>query len=234
VALAAALILIAVLLYLENRRAFWLIVPITSLILFAYVVAFWNVTHPLGLPAQAIKSVIAPNSVGIADRGSNVYREIENINLNFTIQQKPITGIGFGQKFYIIAPLPNISWFDWWQYFPHNSFIWIWLKTGVFGFAAMLFLMGSTIMLGARTLWRMPRNELSVVALTAVLYVVMQLMFSYVDIGWDSQSVLYLGIMMGIINSLEHVVAKPVPVPKKRWHWQSDLQKQPDLLPLPE
>lgn len=232
--LGAALVMIAILLYLEKRTAFWLIVPAISLILIAYVAAFWNVTHPLGLPAQAAKSIIAPNSLDIANRGSNIYRDIENINLNFTIKQKPFTGIGFGQRFYVIVPLPNISWFTWWQYFPHNSFIWIWLKTGVFGFGAMLFLMGSTIMLGARMLWRMPRNELSIVALTAVLFVVMQLMFSYVDIGWDSQTILYLGIMMGIINSLEHVVSKPVPVPKKRWHWQRDIQKQPGLLPLPD
>ncbi len=233
VTLSAALVMIAVLLYLEKRTAFWLIVPVTSLILIAYLAAFWNVTHPLGMPAQAAKSIIAPNSISGSDQGSNAYREIENINLNFTIRQKPITGIGFGQKFYLIVPLPNINWFEWWQYFPHNSFIWIWLKTGIFGFGAMLFLMGSTIMLGARTLWRMPRNELSVVALTSVLFVVMQLMFSYVDIGWDSQSALYLGIMVGIINSMEHVVAKPVPVPKKRWRWQRDIPKQPDLLPLP-
>ena len=234
IALGAALVLIAFLLYLKNRKIFWLIVPAASILLIAYIGTFWSIDHPLALPAQAVKSVIVPRSMSAAEKSSNEYRDLENINLNFTIRQKPLTGIGFGQKFYVIIPLPNISWFEWWQYFPHNSFIWIWLKTGVFGFAAMLFLFGYTIMLGARTFWRMPANELGIVALTAVLYVVMQLMFSYVDIGWDSQTVLYLGIMMGIINSMEHVVSKPVPVPKKRWHWQRDFQKQPDLLPLPD
>lgn len=232
VTLGAALVLIAILLYLENRKAFWLIVPVATFVIIAYVVAFWSVDHPLGLPAQAVKTVIAPNRTNASDQASNLYRDIENFNLNFTIRQKPITGIGFGQKFYVVIPLPDISWFEWWQYFPHNSFIWIWLKTGVLGFASMLFLMGYTLMSGARALWRMPRNELSVVALTAVSFVLMQLIFSYVDIGWDIQSMLYMGIMIGIINRLEYVVSQFVTLPQKRWPWQRDPDPAPEILPL--
>jgi hypothetical protein len=65
-----------------------------------------------------------------------------------------------------------------------------------------------------------------------VLFIIMQIIFTYVDIGWDSQSVLYLGLAMGVINSLEHVVSKPVPVPSKRWRWQQDPHPAPQILPV--
>ena len=67
---------------------------------------------------------------------------IENNNLEFTIHQKPLTGVGFGNKFFVIIPMADISFFTWWQYFPHNSVIWIWLKTGVGGFIAMFYFLG--------------------------------------------------------------------------------------------
>jgi len=88
-------------------------------------------------------------------------------------------------------------------------------------------------MTGARVLWRMPRNDLSAVALTAVLFLVMQLTFAYVDIGWDVQSMLYAGLMMGLLNKLEHIVAQPVFPPEKRWRWQPERKALPGLLPLP-
>jgi len=234
ITLGIALIVIAVLLFKENRRAFWSIVPLATIVLMGYLAAFWNLSGPLALPAEAAKSVLVPSQSSAADQASDAYRDIENFNLHFTLRQKPLTGIGFGQKFYVVIPMPDISWFQWWQYFPHNSIIWIWLKTGAFGFAAMLYMLGISIMVGARALWRMPRNELSAIALTAVLYLVMHFVFAYVDIGWDSQSMLYVGAMMGLLGSLEHIVAKPTPLPAKRWRWQPDPRPIPELLPLHE
>ncbi|MEJ2711176.1 MAG: hypothetical protein P8074_26450 [Anaerolineales bacterium] len=234
VTLAIALIIITFLLFKENRTAFWVIVPIAGFIGLSYLLVFWNQSGPLGLPAQAIKSIIAPGKLNAADQASNAYRDIENFNLHFTIRNKPLTGVGFGQKFYVVIPLPDISFFQWWQYFPHNSIIWIWLKTGIGGFFSMLYLVGLSIMLGARALWRMPRNELSAVVLTALLYIIMHFIFAYVDMGWDSQSMVYIGVMMGVINRLEFIVSQPVSVPKKRWRWQPDPQPLPELLPLME
>ena len=48
-----------------------------------------------------------------------------------TIKAKPITGLGFGQRFYRPFPLPDISFFPFYEYMPHNSVLWIWIKTGV-------------------------------------------------------------------------------------------------------
>ena len=129
--------------------------------------------------------------------------------------------------------MPDISFFEWWEYFPHNSIMWIWLKMGVGGFFAMIFLVGYAIMTGVRAAWRMPGGDLSASALTATLYLIMHFIFAYADISWDAQSMLYVGMMMGIIGSIEHVTSKPVAIPPKRWYWQKDPEPIASLQPIP-
>jgi hypothetical protein len=195
-----------------------------------YLLMFWNSNSTIGLPAQAIKSVISQSNVSAADYSSNLYRTIENINLHFTIRQVPFTGVGFGKQFYVIIPMADISFFAWWQYLPHNAILWLWLKMGVFGFIATLFLVGYAVMTGARALRWLPNDDLGAIAFIATIYIVMHFTYTYVDIAWDIQSMVLLGAMMGIVNSIEHVVVKPVQLPVKRWPWQSDPQPPVVLL----
>jgi hypothetical protein len=228
ITLAIGLILIMIVLYCNNRKAFWLIVPLVCVIGAIYVTAFWNSTGGIGGPARALRSVIAPEPGGRDDL-SNAYRIIENINTTFTIKQRPLTGIGFGNKFYIIVPLPDISFFTWWEYITHNSIMWIWMQAGVGAFISLLFLIGMSVIVGVRTLWRMPGGDLSAFALTATLYVVMHFIYAYVDISWEAQSMIYVGTMMGLINNLERIAMRPVPSTPKRWPWQSEAHVIPSL-----
>lgn len=221
VTLVIALLLMAIILFWENRRAFWVLAPVIGFVGIVYLGAFWNSSGALGLPAQAIKSVIAEDQANADDQSSNVYREIENFNTQFTIHQRPLTGVGFGQKFYIVWPMPDISFFEWWEYLPHNSIIWVWLKTGVGGFVAMLYLVGKAIMVGSRTLLQMKREPIAAIILTGTLYIVMHFIYAYVDISWDTQSMVYVGMTMGMLGASERVLANPVPQPKQRWPWQS-------------
>jgi hypothetical protein len=72
----------------------------------------------------------------------------------------------------------------------------------------MIFLIGAVIVRGVRVVRAMPegsareRRDLSAIAITAVLYVVMHFLYAYVDMAWDIQSMVYLGLMIGLINSL--------------------------------
>ena len=223
IALFIGLGLMALLLYRESRKAFFIIVPIISLIGMMYLAAFWNSTGALGLPAQAIKSVIAEDQASAKDQSSNVYRIIENINASYTIHLRPLTGVGFGQPFHFYVPLPDISSFIWWEYITHNSIAWIWMKTGVGGFVALMFLVGTAVMTGIRVLWNMPRDDMSAIAATAVLYIIMHFIFAYVDISWDTQNMIYIGATLGLINILEHLVTQTeTPAQPKLWPWQSD------------
>ena len=202
--LGVALLLMTIILYRENRAVFWRIVPIAGLCGITYLALFWNSGGMLGLPARAVKSVVAPDT-NSADALSNIYRVIENINVNFTIHMAPLTGVGFGQKFYILMPTPDISFFIWWEYIVHNSVLWIWMKIGVFGFIALLFLISFGVMSGLHILQRMTDPRLRAVALTATLYLIMHFMYAYVDMSWDNQSMIYIGMVIGILDSLNRI-----------------------------
>jgi O-antigen ligase len=210
ITLAVALLLIAIIVYQENRKAFWLIIPVLGVVGLIYLAAFWNSSGSIGGPARAIRSVIAPQPGG-RDDSSNVYRVLENMNSKFTITQRPLTGIGFGNKFYIVVPMPDISFFIWWEYITHNSIVWLWMQSGVGGFVSMLVMVGMAVMVGVRTIWRMPKGDMRAFALMATLYIVMHFVYAYVDMSWETPSMIYVGTMMGLLNRLEWIDAHPVP-----------------------
>ena len=219
--LGIALVLMILILYKENRRLFWRLAPIAGVVGILYIGVFWNSNSTLALPVQAFRSVVAPQQ-GSNDALSNLYREIENDNVSFTISIAPLTGVGFGNKFYIIRPMPDISFFVWWEYIVHNSIFWIWLKTGFFGFLAMIFLVGNGIMTGARLLDRLQDPDQKAIVLTATLYVVMHFLYAYADMSWDNQSMVYMGAMLGIINAVDYATRPaPAAVTKKKEMYES-------------
>ncbi len=207
IGLFIALALMAVLLFIENRRAFWIIVPVVGLFALAYIGAFWNNDGALGEPVKAIKSVVAPSELGAEDASSNYYRVLENANLSYTMHQRPFTGVGFGQVFYVIYPMPDISFFDRWQYLPHNSIIWVWLKMGMGGFLVTLYLISQSILMGTRLLQKLKPDDHDMKAIFAMLtlYLVMHFLYAYVDISFDARSMVYIGVAMGMIDRFQHL-----------------------------
>ncbi len=202
VTLAIALALAVAVLSRENRRLFWIGAPALVLLSVGYVAMFWHSQSTLAVPAQAIKSVIAARLASAQDQSSNNYRVIENRNINVTIHEHPLGGIGFGQKFHIVDPMPDISHlFDWWEYITHNSILWIWMKAGIGGFFSMLCLIGLGVAGGVRALERLRDPDLRAVTMTATLYIVVHFIYACVDMSWDAGSTVLVGTMMGIVNS---------------------------------
>lgn len=217
VTLAIAFLLVAALLYKSHRRLFWRIAPAFIILSGGYVAACWNSQSTLAVPAQAIKSVIAAELASDRDQSSNNYRVLENRNINFTIHQHPFTGIGFGQKFGLVVPMPEIL-FEWREYITHNSIMWIWMKAGIAGFFSMLCLIGLAVVGGVRALDRLPHDDLRAVVLTATLYIVMHFIYACVDMSWDAASTVYVGTMMGVVNCAEWIETRrngcrPLPAP---------------------
>jgi len=227
ICLAIALVIVAFALYRFDRKKFWLIIPVVSVIAVMYIGVFWNAGGAIGAPAKAIRSVIGQPDP--RDAASNVYRDLENINILSTIKASPLFGVGFGQKFYIQIPMPDISFFAWWQYITHNSVLWIWMKMGLGGFVSLLMMFGMAIAQGTQTLWRMPGNELGVAALLALCYTVVHFIYAYVDMSWDGPNMVMVGLMMGLIICLPLIANQPEPVQPKRWPWQLDAQPVPEL-----
>lgn len=198
VALGVAFVLWSVMIFWRQRRTFWKVVPAVSIIVIGYTGAFWNVQSSAGFPAQAIKTVVAPDQASAEDQSSDLYREFEMLNLAATVRASPVLGIGFGQPFLRPYPLPDISVFEFHAFIPHNSFIWIWTKLGFAGFVTLLYLFARTMMNGSSRARAAPDGTDAVVALAGVLFVAMYAVFLYVDIGWESRNVSLLALAMAM------------------------------------
>jgi len=205
VALAVGIVLLSIVIHRRNRRAFWWFVPIVAVFSALYLAAFWGAQGPIGFPAQAIKSVIAPGQLSAADRSSDIYRQFEAYNIWYTIRSDPLRGLGFGRQFYQPIRLPDISFFVFWQYLPHNSILWFWIKTGYFGFVAMLFLFARTVQRGAITVARITDPDHLAFSIAALGYVVMYVVFAYVDIAWDARATIFLAFAMAWCGDFIHL-----------------------------
>jgi hypothetical protein len=217
--------IVLLMLYRENRKLFFSITPTGLAVFLVYLAAFWNNEGSIGMIARAVRSVVGQPTA--RDAASNIYRDLENINSMFNITNSPLLGLGFGNPFYIVAPMPDISFFEWWQYITHNSIMWIWMEAGVGAFFSMLLLVGMTMIVGGRAVWNVPRGPLRAVALIATLYVLMHFTYAYADMSWEGISLTFVGTMMGLINSLELIASRPLPVQVKRWPWLPDMDVPP-------
>ncbi|MEO8603023.1 MAG: O-antigen ligase family protein [bacterium] len=213
VSVAIAFVLMLAVLYKQRRRLFWKVAPAFLLLGGGYVAAAWNSQNTLAIPAHAIKSAIVARQASDRDQSSNDYRLLENQNIGATIRQHPLMGVGFGQKYLMAVPLPDLSrFFEWWEYITHNSILWIWMKAGLVGVLSMLVLIGLAIVSGARAVDRLPADELGLVTLAATLYLVMHFIYACVDMSWDAASIVFVGTLMGVVNCAEWIapaVVKP-------------------------
>jgi len=220
VALFAGVGLVVAVLRWHHRLRFRVVLPVLVLALTAYLGAFWNASGVPGFPATAVKSVVAPDQQSEEDQASDDYRDIERHDIVTTIRSNPVMGVGFGQRFLMPWPLPNISFFVFWEYITHNSILWIWMKAGIGGFVAMLLVFATALRTGARALLSAKDDVTRAVTVTSVAYVVMFAIFAYVDIAWDTRNVVLLAVCMAQIDravgSRKDKSPEPPLVPRER------------------
>lgn len=197
-ALLIGLAALAVTIAWKRRGTFLLVAPVVAVLAIGYTAAFWNSTSSAGFAAQAIKGAIDPGSVSAADRSSDLYRIMEGYNINATIRASPIRGLGFGRAFYRPIPLPDISAFELNAYLPHNAILWLWIKLGFIGFAAMTHLLAKSIVLGAQRIRREAIDLDLVTTVSATLLIMMFVVFSWVDVSWSARNNVFLGLAFSI------------------------------------
>jgi O-antigen ligase len=200
IALGVGLAFVVLTLWWRHRIKFFAVAPIMLIVVSGYTAAFWNNQSDAGFPAQAIKTVIAPDSASEKDKSSDEYRKAENFDINFTIKAAPVLGLGFGQAFYRPIPLPDISFFEFYQYIPHNSILWIWIKTGVFGFLSMMVMFAVAIRAGVATLVKERDPTAAALAIVGITYIAMFAVFAFVDIAWDSRNMVFLALAMALCS----------------------------------
>jgi hypothetical protein len=147
--LAVGLVVCAVFILRLRPRAFWRVCVPAAVLIGIYLIAFWHNTGFWGQPARAISSMFSPDP---RDASSNFYRMLEKIDIQLNIQRSPILGLGFGQQFTFYVQLPDLSFWPFWHYMPHNSVLWVWMKDGILGFFALWWLLGRAVYDGSRAL----------------------------------------------------------------------------------
>ena len=200
VALGAVLVVVTLLALAANPRRGMVLAAVGALAIGAYVVAFWENSGAIGEPIRALRGVLDPSSVSLRDQLSNGWRDIENRNIAYTIQQVPLTGVGVGQKYFFRQqppPLPDS--FTFWRYITHNAVLWLWLKAGPLGGFVLWFLVGRVLILGSALFVRLRDPSLRWVAAFPITLIACQIVFSSVDLGLTySRTMIVLGVALGL------------------------------------
>jgi hypothetical protein len=203
IAITIALGVFTLTLLTSNRKAFFLIAVPAVLFGAVYLPLFWNSPSTLGQGARAIRSITSPDP---RDANSNAWRDMEAVNVRATIQSDPWLGIGFGRPFLQVVTVPDISGFEFWNYEAHHDILWVWMKTGAFGFIAFFVLVLGGIARSvwlAKTLTHPDSRAMAIVVLSAT---VMSLVYCYVDLGLVvSRIPLILGVLLGTVSVLDRI-----------------------------
>jgi O-antigen ligase len=198
----------ALLLLVTRRAAFFLLAVPLMLSFVLYLPLFWNSGGIAGQPARAVRSLVQPDS---RDAQSDTYRRLETMNVRATILSDPVFGVGFGREFLMVVPLADLSWWPFWRYEPHNQVLWVWLKTGMYGFVAFWALMGIALATAANAARRLSRSSSRTFAVLALSVIVGSLVFSYVDLGLVSGRVtVVLGSVLGVLGVIKRIDSEAV------------------------
>jgi hypothetical protein len=209
IAMMVALLAAMAVFLVAQRRAFFLIAVPILVAGAVYLPVFWNDTGLLGQPARAVRSITNPDP---RDAASNLWRELEKINVRATINAFPLLGIGFGTPFLQIVHVPDISHFPFWAHQPHHNVLWIWLKTGAVGFILFWVVIGTGIARAAHLARVLHDPALRSFAIFAMGGVISALVFSYVDLGLSSGRVnVFLGVALGTLAVLHTLDREPTP-----------------------
>jgi hypothetical protein len=205
IALALAFIIMAIPWVVRQRKALLFIVLPSMVAMAVYLPIFWNNTGVLGQPARAVRSLYEPD---LRDASSNDYRITERYNVMETIRSDPFLGVGFGQPFKFVIPLPDLSWWPFWHYQPHHNILWVWLKTGAPGFTIFWILMMGAISMAASRALTVSDPALTTFAYLALASLVASLIFCYVDLGLTNGRVtVFLGTILGVLAVLRRIDA---------------------------
>lgn len=97
-------------------------------LIIGYVAVGWGSSSGIFKPVKVIRSAVDSS----ADT-STAWRDLENFNLVFTLKNYPLTGVGYGNGFWEMWPMPVVD-YSLERYVPHNSILGIYCYGGYVGF----------------------------------------------------------------------------------------------------
>ena len=174
-------------------RKIWPHAALGTLGLATFLALTWNAAGTVGFAARTIKSLSDPNE------SSAGYRRIENANLLSAVEHQPLTGIGFGRRFDLVYPMPDISGiYSEFDLIPHNTLLFIWTFAGPLGMAAFATFMSISIGVALRTMRAGQDIERSVLAALSAIVIIKGLAYVFADLGLREVRLLsFVGLIGG-------------------------------------
>jgi hypothetical protein len=202
VILPAMLLALAIVIYVRipERRKMTAAVVAGALILgYGYTLAFRNSTALFAQPAHAIWSEFQPDA---RDASSNIYRQIENVNLGIDIRNVPLVGTGFGVPIPHPIPVFDASNIDpLINFIPHNNILYVWLRMGSIGALSFWFLIGASMVAACR-LARHEDSELALFGAVVLVAVIAWLGQGWLDKGIASFRIaILIGCLLGALQA---------------------------------
>lgn len=185
------------------RKRLIVVLLVTTLLVSAYVAMFYDGTGGFSEPARAVVSVFRPDP---ADAASNLYRDIENYDLKYTVKLNPM-GLGFGKPFLQPILLPDVSSLDpVYNYIPHNTIYWVWMRLGPLGYLALWYLFGAMIVRGSIIVRKLKDPYLQLMAIFIVSMIIMEIIVAYADYQLSFyRNVIYVGMLAGVLMKLPQI-----------------------------
>ncbi len=206
VALLVGLVVAWLLIFSVKKRArkhLLAVLLVSALLGGAYVAAFYNGTGGFSTPARAVVSVFRPDP---NDAASNLYRNIEDYDLKYTVMLNPM-GLGFGRPFLQPILLPDISALDpVYNYIPHNTIYWVWMRLGPIGYLALWYLFGAIIVRGSLIARKLKDNYLQLFAIYIVAMIIMEIIVAFADYQLSFyRNVILVGMLSGVLMRLPRI-----------------------------
>jgi hypothetical protein len=209
---AVSMVGFLVLISREHRMKVFKVILPAGLIFCLYLAAFWSSDSKFASPARLVRSSLWNDQEDAGERYlSNLYRVNERYNLAMTVQRAPLKGIGFGTKYDVPIPLASIE-FSLREYIAHNEILWLFANMGAIGFFTFCFFFTSFLCHGASIFSRLTNPYLKAICAVSIVAVLNQIVVSYYDLQLTYyRNMLYLGILMGLLPTLEMVDKRALP-----------------------
>lgn len=203
VVLLIGVLVVALVLLVINKKAFFAAVLPGLAALALFLAVTWNAGGLLGQPARALRSLYEPDA---RDAASNLYRVIETYDISATLHDDALLAVGFGREFRMAIQLPDLSWWPFWHFETHNNVLWIWLKTGAYGYVMFWVLIGTAMSRAAFSARRLRDSRLRSAALFCLVALVGVVVYGWVDLAFVSgRTTVLLGTVLGIIAVLDRL-----------------------------
>jgi len=204
-----AIVLLAVRFDVVHRRRVLVLALIATVIVVAFLIAFWNVQT--GLIGQFVRPVRSQFDPTQRDYLSDIYRQAENVNLQLSFQTNKLIGMGFGMPFLTVLAQADISTiYPLWNYIPHNTLLWVGVRMGLVGSVTFWALFGTALLEVCRALSvQRDRFVLALVALAGGA-IVAELLVAYGDLQLESyRNMIFIGVIFGMLNVLPALFPEP-------------------------